>query len=44
MDSDGFLRINIILYLIMNITKGSLLGDILSLFCEASVGTSGSNN
>ena len=26
------------------ITKGGPLGDILSLSCEASVGTSGSNN
>ena len=26
------------------ITKGSPLGDTLSLSCEASVGTSGSNN
>ena len=26
------------------VTKGSPLGDTLSLSCEASVGTSGSNN
>ena len=28
----------------LEITKGSPLGDTLSLSCEASVGTSGSNN
>ena len=28
----------------LQVTKGSPLGDTLSLSCEASVGTSGSNN
>ena len=33
-----------LLYLPKLFTKGSPLGDTLSLSCEASVGTSGSNN